>query len=176
MLALGTKAPAFQLPDPTGKLHSLEESRGTKGCLVVFMCNHCPYVVHIRAKLSEVTTRYQNLGISVFGINSNNVEKYPEDRPEKMAEEIKKYHYTFPYLFDETQSVARAYDAACTPDFYLFDSNLSLVYRGQFDESRPGNKVPVTGGDLTRAMDLVLEGKLPGGDQRPSMGCNIKWK
>lgn len=176
MLALGTPAPDFSLPDPAGKIHSLKDNPSAKGHLVVFMCNHCPYVIHLQKKLSEVATRYQALGINVIAINSNDAEKYPADRPEKMAEDIRKFHYTFPYLFDETQQVAKNYKAACTPDFFLFDASKRLVYRGQFDESRPGNGIPVTGKDLTNALDQVLAGKTPSPDQRPSMGCNIKWK
>lgn len=176
MLPLGTVAPDFSLPDPNGEMHSLNEVPNEKAYLVIFMCNHCPYVLHIQKELSALVTRYQSHGVSVFGINSNDAEKYPADRPEKMLEDIKRYRYTFPYLYDETQSVAKAYDAACTPDFFLFDSNKKLVYRGQFDDSRPGNNIPVTGKDLSTAIDTVLQGKTPSQNQRPSMGCNIKWK
>lgn len=176
MLALNTKAPNFSLPDPSGKKHALTDQPHAKGYLIVFTCNHCPYVVHIQKKFSEIATRYQEKGIAILGINSNDIEKYPADSPAKMAEEIKKFHYTFPYLFDATQEVARAYQAACTPDFFLFDATQKLVYRGQFDDSRPGNQAPVTGKDLTHAMDEILAGKTPSLDQRPSIGCNIKWK
>jgi peroxiredoxin len=176
MLALGTKAPHFRLPDPHGKWVSLDDFKDAPALLVVFMCNHCPYVKHIRSKLAEVAKEYQAKGVGVVGINSNDVANYPDDRPEKMAEEIKQVGYTFPYLFDESQEVAKAYRAACTPDFYLFDRDRRLVYRGQFDESRPGNARLVTGGDLAAALEAVLAGRSVPGNQRPSLGCNIKWK
>ena len=176
MLALGTEAPGFSLLDTDGKMVSLEGIKGKKPFMVMFICNHCPYVKHIREGLAELTSAYLKKGIAVFAINSNDVINYPEDSPEKMAEEKKDARYEFPYLFDSDQTIAQAYQAACTPDFYLFDSTGHLVYRGQFDESRPGNKIPVTGSDLKRAMDRVLEGKSPDPDQRPSIGCNIKWK
>ena len=176
MLALGTKAPQFRLPDPHGKWVSLDDFKDAPALLVVFMCNHCPYVKHIQSKLAEVAKEYQAKGVGVVGINSNDVASYPDDRPEKMAKEIKQVGYTFPYLYDESQEVAKAYRAACTPDFYLFDRERRLVYRGQFDDSRPGNGRPVTGADLRAALDAVLAGRSVPGNQRPSLGCNIKWK
>jgi len=176
MLALGTKAPQFRLPDPHGKWVSLDDFKDAPALLVVFMCNHCPYVKHIQSKLAEVAKEYQAKGVGVVGINSNDVASYPDDRPEKMAEEIKQVGYTFPYLYDESQEVAKAYRAACTPDFYLFDRERRLVYRGQFDDGRPGNGRTVTGADLRAALDAVLAGRSVPGNQRPSLGCNIKWK
>jgi len=176
MLALGTKAPTFRLRDPQGKWVSLDEFNNAAALLVVFMCNHCPYVKHIRSHFAELAKEYQAQGVGVVGINSNDAVSYPDDQPEKMAEEIKQVGYTFPYLYDETQEVAKAYRAACTPDFYLFDRNRRLVYRGQFDDSRPGNGRPVTGADLRAALDAVLAGRAVPGNQRPSLGCNIKWK
>jgi peroxiredoxin len=176
MLPLGTKAPPFRLPDPHGKWVSLDDFHDTPALLVVFMCNHCPYVKHIRSRFAELAKEYQAKRIAVVGINSNDVVSYPDDAPEKMAEEIKQVGYTFPYLYDESQQVAKAYRAACTPDFYLFDRDRRLVYRGQFDDSRPGNRRPVTGADLHAALDAVLAGRPVASDQRPSLGCNIKWK
>ena len=143
---------------------------------MVFICNHCPYVKHIRTGFAELAKEYQGKGVGVVAINSNDFVNYPDDRPEKMAEEIKQIGYTFPYLYDESQKVAEAYRAACTPDFYLFDRDRLLVYRGQFDDSRPGNGRPVTGADLRAALDAVLAGRPVPGNQRPSLGCNIKWK
>jgi peroxiredoxin len=176
MLPLGTKAPQFRLPDPQGKLVSLDDYPDAQALLVVFMCNHCPYVKHIRSQFAELAKEYQTRGVAVVGINSNDAESYPDDRPEKMAEEIKQIGYTFPYLYDETQEVAKAYRAACTPDFFLFDHDRRLVYRGQFDDSRPGSGRPVTGADLRAALEAVLAGRAVAANQRPSMGCNIKWK
>lgn len=176
MLALGTEAPDFKLPDTGGSLKALDEVRGKKGTLVFFLCNHCPYVIHIREELARVTQWAFTQGIGVAGINSNDIENYPEDSPEKMKIEKKNAGYAFPYLFDETQAVAKAYHAACTPDFFLFDRDLKLVYRGQFDESRPRNQIAVTGKDLKEAITCLIEGKSISPDQRPSLGCNIKWK
>jgi peroxiredoxin len=176
MLPLGTKAPAFRLPDPQGKWVSLDDFKDAPALLVAFICNHCPYVKHIRSRFAELAKEYQGQGVGVVGINSNDVENYPDDAPEKMAEEIKQVGYTFPYLYDESQEVAKAYRAACTPDFYLFDREHRLVYRGQFDDSRPGNGRPVTGADLRAALDAVLAGRPVSSKQRPSLGCNIKWK
>jgi peroxiredoxin len=176
LLALGTPAPYFMLPDPKGKRVSLDDVQDAKALLVVFMCNHCPYVQHIRSALAQFAREYQPKGLAVVGINSNDATSYPEDGPEKMAEEIKNVGYTFPYLYDATQEVAKAYRAACTPDFFLFDGHLKLVYRGQFDDARPGNNIPVTGKDLRAAVDAVLEGRPVSTDQKPSIGCNIKWK
>lgn len=175
MLSLGTLAPNFVLPATDGKRVSRDELRGTEGLLVVFMCNHCPYVKHIAPKLAEFAREYQGR-ISVVGINSNDVKTHPDDAPKKMAEERIERGYVFPYLFDEDQSVAKAYRAACTPDFFLFDSELHLVYRGQFDDSRPGSGVPVTGEDMRVAVEALLSGSSISPDQKPSMGCNIKWK
>ena len=144
--------------------------------LVVFLCNHCPYVKHIRSEFAALAREYQARGVGIVGINSNDVEKYPDDRPERMAEEIEKVGYTFPYLYDESQDVAKAYLAACTPDFYLFGADRRLAYRGRFDDSRPGNGRPITGSDLRSALDAVLESRPVPADQKPSAGCNIKWK
>ena len=176
MVTLGTPAPNFSLPDPEGHIVSLADFKGAPAFLVIFMCNHCPFVKHILSELVELIREYQSKGVTVFGINSNNVTNYPEDRPELMAKLVKEVGITFPYLYDETQEVAKAYNAACTPDFFLFDSQFKLVYRGQMDDSRPGNGLPVTGKDLRDAMDAVLQGKPISTDQRPSIGCNIKWK
>ncbi len=175
-LPLGTKAPAFELPDPAGARHRLADAGGSKGVVVIFMCNHCPFVKLIREKLSEVARTYQAKGIAFFGINSNDAQKYPDDAPEKMAEEIEAFGYTFPYLVDADQKVAKAYRAACTPDIYVFDADLGLYYHGQFDDARPGNGKPVTGKDLSAALDALLAGAPPPQPQVPSVGCNIKWK
>lgn len=175
MLSLGTLAPDFVLPDTDGKRIGRDDLRGSKGLLVVFMCNHCPYVKHIAPKLSEFAREY--LGrISVVGISSNDAKTHPDDAPQKMSVERIERGYVFPYLFDEDQSVAKAYRAACTPDFFLFDGAMRLVYRGQFDDSRPGSGVPVTGEDLREAVEALLSGSPISPDQKPSMGCNIKWK
>jgi thiol-disulfide isomerase/thioredoxin len=177
MVPLGTKAPSFRLPDPVSGVNlTLEDFEPAPGLLVVFLCNHCPFVKHIRDGLAAFARDYAAKGLAIVGINSNDVAAYPDDRPEKMVEEAKQAGYVFPYLFDETQEVARAYDAACTPDFFLFDGERKLVYRGQFDASRPGNGVPVTGRDLRAACDALLSGKPIPPDQTPSIGCNIKWK
>ncbi len=175
MLPLGTKAPDFNLPDTEGKIVSLSDFQDAPGLLVVFMCNHCPFVKHLKPELSELINEFQPKGLAAIGINSNDAENYPEDRPEKMAEDVKEFGYRFPYLFDQNQTVAKAYRAACTPDFYLFDENRALVYRGQFDDSRPGNDRPVTGSDLRNAIRNVLEGRPVNTEQKPSIGCNIKW-
>jgi peroxiredoxin len=176
MLPLGTKAPEFRLPDSGGKLVSSADFKKAPALLVVFMCNHCPYVKHIRAGLAQVARDYLPRGLAMVGISSNDVANYPADSPEKMAEEAKAAGYSFPYLYDETQAVAKTYRAACTPDFYLFDQDQRLVYRGQFDDSRPSNGVPVTGKDLRAALDAVLTGKTVSSSQKASIGCNIKWK
>lgn len=176
MLALGTTAPDFRLPDTDGKMVSLAGFKNAPALLVIFMCNHCPYVKQIRAGLAQLGRDYQSKGAAIIGINSNDVANYPADSPAKMKEEAHSAGYTFPYLFDETQSVAKAYRAACTPDIYLFDRNQKLAYRGQFDDSRPGNNQPVTGKDLRAALDAVLAAKPVSADQKPSIGCNIKWK
>jgi peroxiredoxin len=176
MLATGTAAPDFSLPDTDGNLVARDDFSSAPALLVAFICNHCPYVKHVRSKFAEVARDYQSRNVAVVAINSNDAETYRDDSPEAMAEEVKLAGYTFPYLYDETQEVARAYQAACTPDFFLFDRDRRLVYRGQFDDSRPGNGKPVTGRDLTAAMDAVLAGKPVSGEQQPSVGCNIKWK
>lgn len=176
MLELGTSLPEFELPDYDGNIHSTENLDG-KPVLVIFVCNHCPYVKHIADKLSERVREYQENGVEVFAINANDIERYPDDSPEKMKAFAGKHDFSFPYLLDESQEVARAYRAACTPDPFLFDENHRLVYRGQFDGARPGNDVPVTGDDLTEAVNRMLDGEvIPEEDQIPSVGCSIKWK
>lgn len=176
MLPLGTRAPDFRLPDTTGKMISLSNFKNAPALVVVFMCNHCPYVKHLRGGLAQLARDYSTRGVAVVGISSNDVANYPADSPAKMAEEAKAAGYIFPYLYDESQDAAKAYRAACTPDIYLFDGDQRLVYRGQFDDSRPGNNLPVTGKDLRAAIDAVLAGKSVSATQRPSIGCNIKWK
>jgi len=176
MLELGTKAPDFRLPDTKGNEVSLSDFADSKALLVVFMCNHCPFVKHVREGLVKLAKDYAEKGVGVVGISANDVANYPQDSPDKMAQEAEKYGYPFPYLFDETQEVAKAYRAACTPDFFVFDRDRKLVYRGQMDPSRPDNGVPVTGKDIRAAIDAVLEGKPVSEDQIPSVGCNIKWK
>jgi len=176
MLALGTTAPDFKLPDTDGKVISLADFKDKSALLVLFICNHCPYVKHIRTGLAQLARDYLPKHVAIVGINSNDTENYPEDSPAKMKTEVKSAGYTFPYLYDEFQAVAKAYRAACTPDIYLFDSNHKLVYRGQFDDSRPGNGLPVTGKDLRVALDAVLAGKPVPLPQKASVGCNIKWK
>jgi peroxiredoxin len=176
MLPLGTTAPDFQLPDTNGKTVSRDDFKGAPALLVLFICNHCPYVKHIRKELAELGHDYQAKGVGIVAINSNDVKSYPDDSPEKMKQEVKSVGYTFPYLYDETQSVAKAYHAACTPDIFLFDKNRKLVYRGQLDDSRPGNDVPVTGNDLRAALDAVLAGQAVSENQIASIGCTIKWK
>jgi len=176
MLELGTPAPAFSLPDTNGKRVSLTDFSQAKGLLVVFMCNHCPYVKHLRHALAAFAKEYQSKGLAVVGINANDADHYPDDGPAKMAEEARAIGYTFPYLYDASQTVAKTYRAACTPDFFLFDASRLLAYRGQFDASRPGNSLPVTGADLRAAADAVLAGEPVGGAQVASLGCNIKWK
>jgi peroxiredoxin len=176
MLPLGTKAPPFRLQDTTGKWVSSEDQKDAPALLVAFICNHCPYVKHIRSRFAELARHYRGRGAAIIAISSNDAEAYPDDGPEQMAEEARGAGYTFPYLYDESQEVAKAYRAACTPDFFLFDRKHELVYRGQFDDSRPGNQRPVTGKDLAAALDAVLEGRPVAADQRPSVGCNIKWK
>lgn len=175
MIPLGSPMPDFALPDPAGNIHDSRDLPG-QPVLVAFICNHCPYVKHIAPALSEFAREYQKVGLTIVAINSNDFANYPDDSPEKMREEIAARGYVFPYLVDETQEVARAFDAACTPDFFLFNKDRKLVYRGQFDDSRPGNNEPVNGRDLRAAVDAVLAGEEPDEDQVPSMGCNIKWK
>lgn len=176
MQELGIKAPDFALPDPAGETLSLADLSIKNGLLVVFMCNHCPYVLHIRAQLVEKIREYQQQGVAVVAINSNDFNEYPDDSPKNMEIIAQKYGYTFPFLVDEQQQVAKAYGAACTPDFFLFDAGKKLVYRGQFDSARPGNNEPVTGADLSLAIDQLIKSKPVSSEQRPSMGCNIKWK
>ena len=177
MLPLGTTAPNFDLFDTiSGETLSLEQLKGEQGTVVMFICNHCPFVVHVNEELVRVTNDYSSKGIGFIAISSNDVVNYPQDGPEKMTEHAKDNHYPFPYLYDETQEVAKAYDAACTPDLYLFDANLKLIYRGQLDGSRPGNGVPVTGTDLRHALDCLITKQPNEQLQKPSIGCNIKWK
>jgi peroxiredoxin len=176
MLPLGTVAPAFRLPDTDGTQVDLDSFRGAPALLLIFLCNHCPYVKHVRQALADLAREYQKKGVAVVGISSNDAIAYPADDLEHMAEEKAAIGYTFPYLFDESQEVAKAYNAACTPDFYVFDRDLRLVYRGQMDDSRPGNGARVTGKDLRAALDAVLSSQQVSEEQRPSIGCNIKWK
>jgi peroxiredoxin len=175
MLALGTTAPPFSLPDTDGRRVSLADAGHAKALLVMFICNHCPFVKHVRPELSRLGRDYKDRA-AIVAISSNDAQAFPDDSPAKMKIEKEEAGYLFPYLFDETQEVARAYHAACTPDFFLFDAGRRLVYRGQLDDSRPGNNVPVTGRDLRRALDAVLAGKPVSPEQKPSLGCNIKWK
>ncbi|NIW46980.1 MAG: redoxin domain-containing protein [candidate division Zixibacteria bacterium] len=177
MIALKTEAPDFTLPDTvSGKMTSLSELKSDTATVIMFICNHCPFVRHVQHELVRLANDYQPKGISFIAISSNDVEQYPQDSPQRMREVAEELGYPFPYLFDETQQVARAYQAACTPDFYIFDSDLKCVYRGQLDDSRPGNDIPVTGKDVRSALDSVLQGKPVDENQRPSVGCNIKWK
>lgn len=176
MLPLGTSAPDFKLPDTDGKTVSLADFKGAPALLVAFICNHCPFVKHVCHELARLGKEYQGKGVAVVGISANDVTTHPDDSPTMMAREKAEVGYTFPYLYDESQQVAHAYKAACTPDFFVFDKDQKLVYRGQLDGSRPGNPVPVTGTDLRTALDAVLAGKPVSEEQRPSIGCNIKWK
>jgi peroxiredoxin len=176
MLPLGTPAPAFELPDPEGKQISISDFSAAPALLVAFLSNHCPFVQHVAGGLGELARDLQAEGVAVVGIMANDIANYPDDRPEAMAEMAERHDWSFPYLYDESQEVAKAYRAACTPDFFLFDGQRRLVYRGQMDGARPGNGVPVTGEDLRTAMAAVLGGRPVTDDQRPSMGCNIKWK
>jgi len=176
MIPLGTRAPAFQLPDTTGHLVSDQDFNDATVLVVMFICNHCPYVVHIREGLAAFGRDYADRSVAIVAINSNDPSKYEADSPEAMAREVAQAGYPFPYLFDASQEVAKAYRAACTPDIYVFDADRRLVYRGQFDASRPGNGVEVTGSDLRMAVDAVLAGRPVAKKQTPSIGCNIKWK
>jgi peroxiredoxin len=177
MLPLGTKAPDFNLMDTVSdKRLYLNDLKGKKGTVILFICNHCPYVIHVNPLLTKVALAYQKKEISFVAISSNDIENYPQDAPHFMKQVAKREQYPFPYLFDATQNVAKAYDAACTPDVYLFDDNLNLTYRGQLDDSRPGNGKPLTAIDLKNAMDNLLANAPITEDQKPSMGCNIKWK
>ena len=174
MLALGTPAPEFSLPDPDGELHSLPDA--ANAFLVMFICNHCPFVKHVTAELAALGRDYDERGVAIVAINSNDIDKYPTDGPDQMRREAAEHGYNFPYLLDADQSVAKAYKAACTPDFYLFGADRKLAYRGQLDGSRPGNSVPVDGGDLRAALDALLDGRPVDENQVPSIGCNIKWR
>ncbi len=176
MLPLGTAAPDFALPDTDGNTVSLGDFTDAKALLVMFICNHCPFVVHVADELARLAKDYQPKGLSVVAISSNSIESHPQDGPEKMKEEKAQRGYTFPYLYDASQAVAKAYTAACTPDFFLFDGGHKLIYRGQLDDSRPNSGIPVTGEDLRAALDAVLAGQSASSDQKPSIGCNIKWK
>ena len=176
MLPLGTKAPPFALPDTvSGKSVSLDAAKGARATVVMFICNHCPYVKHVQPELVRVARDYQPRGVGFIAVSSNDVRDYPEDAPPKMKEVARKLGYPFPYLYDETQEVARTYEAACTPDFNVFDQDLKCIYRGRLDESSPGNGRPLTGADLRMALEALLNGKPVSPDQHPSMGCNIKW-
>jgi peroxiredoxin len=176
MLALGTAAPDFRLPDTGGKMVSLGDFQSAPALAVLFICNHCPYVKHIQAGLAQFGSDYQARDAAIVAISANDANDYPADSPARMAQEAKAAGYTFPYLYDESQEVAKAFQAACTPDIFLFDAARKLVYRGQFDDARPGNGLPVTGRDLRAAMDAVLAGQAPRARQIPSVGCNIKWR
>lgn len=176
MLELGTPAPDFALPDFDGRRHALADFAGAPALLVAFICEHCPFVRHVRAAFAALARQYQPRGLAVVAINSNDIGAYPQDGPDAMRAEAAQLGYVFPYLLDESQAVAKAYHAACTPDFFLFDGARRLAYRGQFDDSRPGNGRPVTGADLRAAVDAVLAGRAPAAEQFPSLGCNIKWR
>jgi peroxiredoxin len=176
MLPLGTTAPDFSLPNVDGRMVSLADAAGPKGTVVMFICNHCPFVKHVADQLAALGRDVMPLGVGVVAISSNDVSTHPADSPEQMVHEAEDRGYPFPYLYDESQEVAKDYHAACTPDFFLFDAARKLVYRGQLDASRPGNEIPVTGADLRAAIDAVLTGKPVAAEQRPSLGCNIKWK
>ncbi|MFN3403983.1 MAG: thioredoxin family protein [Cytophagaceae bacterium] len=177
MIPLGTKAPDFVLPDVvSGNKLSLQQLKSDKATVIMFICNHCPFVKHINPELTKLGNDYEEKGISFIAISSNDAIQYPEDSPEKMKQYAKELEYPFPYLYDESQEVAKSYDAACTPDFFIFDKELKLVYRGQLDDSRPSTDIPVTGKDIRRALDQILKGESVFEDQKPSLGCNIKWK
>ena len=177
MVSLGSQAPDFSLSDTiSGGTVSLSESRGTKATVIFFICNHCPYVKHINAQLVSLARDYQTKGISFVAISSNDAQAYPEDGPDKMKAYAAQLGYPFPYLYDESQAIAKAYEAACTPDFFIYDADLKLAYRGQLDDSRPGNQTVCDGKDIRAALDAMLRGEKPSPRQRPSIGCNIKWK
>ena len=176
MLPLGTNAPDFRLPNIDGSMVSLSGVETGKGLVVMFLCNHCPFVKHVAPELVRLANDYTARGIHFVAISSNDIAQYPDDAPERMKQEAAEQGYAFPYLYDESQEVAQAYRAACTPDFFVFDANRRLVYRGQIDDSRPGNGKPLNGADMRRALDQVLSGKDVPAEQRPSIGCNIKWK
>ncbi|MFI1745850.1 thioredoxin family protein [Thalassobellus sediminis] len=177
MIPLGTQAPDFNLLDTVSdSILSLQQLKGSTGTVIMFICNHCPFVIHINSKIVEIANDYRLKGIQFIAISSNDVVNYPQDSPEKMKVLAKNEGYPFPYLYDQYQEVAKAYDAACTPDLYLFNKELKLIYRGQLDDSRPGNGLPVTGNDLKHALDCIIEDKENTAIQKPSIGCNIKWK
>jgi peroxiredoxin len=177
MIPLGTEAPDFILPDTiSGKILNLNDLKSNHGTVIMFICNHCPYVKHIQVELVELANEYIPKNIAFIAVSSNDVQSYPDDSPEKMKELAQRLGFPFPYLYDETQEVARAYNAACTPDFYIFDERMKLVYRGQFDDSRPISGIPVTGKDIRFALDRILAGEPVDSQQKPSLGCNIKWK
>ena len=177
MLPLGTKAPDFSLLDTVSDTAlSLSKLKGKKGTLIMFICNHCPFVIHVNSEIVSMANAYAEKGIGFIAISSNDAVSYPQDAPEKMKLHAKSENYPFPYLYDKSQEVAKAYDAACTPDFYVFDTNLKLTYRGQLDDSRPGNGIPINGKDLRHALDCLLKGTKNTENQKPSIGCNIKWK
>lgn len=177
MLPLGTSAPDFSLLDTVSdEIQNLNKLKGAEGTVIMFICNHCPFVIHVNSELVSLANDYQSKGISFVAISSNDVENYPQDGPDKMKTHAESEGYPFPYLYDETQEVAKAYEAACTPDLYLFDSDLKLIYRGQLDNSRPGNGIPLSGKDLRHAINCLLDGEENTETQKPSIGCNIKWK
>jgi len=177
MLPLGTKAPSFTLRDTVSQTNkNLNDLKGAKGTVIMFICNHCPFVIHVNKMLVEIANDYSTKSIGFIAISSNDVVNYPQDSPERMKIHAKENNYPFPYLYDETQEIAKAYDAACTPDIYVFDKDLKLVYRGQLDDSRPGNNIPVTGNDLRHALECLLNNTQNINTQKPSIGCNIKWK
>lgn len=177
MMPLGTQAPEFTLPDTvSGKNLSLRELKGENATLIMFICNHCPFVKHIEEELVKLGQEYPSKGVGLVAISANDVENYPQDSPEKMKQLAETLGYRFPYLYDESQAVAKKYDAACTPDFYIFNEKLECVYRGQLDDSRPGNNIPVTGSDLRNALNSMLSSEQISQNQKPSVGCNIKWK
>ncbi|NDI35526.1 thioredoxin family protein [Chengkuizengella sediminis] len=176
MIPLKSNAPAFSLLEPlTGNQRTLEELKSDTATVIMFICNHCPFVKHVQDELVNLANDYIPKGISFIAISSNDVENYPDDSPEKMKEDAERLQYPFPYLYDETQEVAKSYEAACTPDFYIYDGNLTCIYRGQLDDSRPGNGKPVTGVDIRKALDQILIGESVDSNQIPSIGCNIKW-
>ncbi|MFS1512679.1 thioredoxin family protein [Chengkuizengella sp. SCS-71B] len=177
MIPLNSIAPTFNLLEPlTGVQRTLEELKSDTATVIMFICNHCPFVIHVQQELVKIANDYIPRGISFIAISSNDVENYPDDSPEKMKEDAERLQYPFPYLYDESQEVAKAYEAACTPDFYIYDGNMTCVYRGQLDDSRPGNGKPVTGADIRKALDQLLIGESVNDNQKPSIGCNIKWK
>ena len=177
MLPLGTTAPDFKLLDTlSNKQLTLQNLKGSTATIIMFICNHCPFVIHVNSQISQLAKDYKSKGVNLIAISSNDVENYPDDSPELMKQNAVNQNYTFPYLYDKTQEVAKAYNAACTPDFYVFNKGLKLVYRGQLDNSRPGNNLPVTGEDLRHALDCLLNNKENTSTQKPSIGCNIKWK